>query len=81
MFQKCIITLSSFLAAFGSVDAQNKEEDSIAKITEALSKIEAAKPKQQRKLLIFSVTRGYRHASIVTGQIALKLMGEKKGSI
>lgn len=80
MFRKCIITLSSFLAAFGSVNAQNKEENSIEKITEALSKIEAAKPKKQRKLLIFSVTRGYRHASIVTGQIALKLMGEKKGA-
>ena len=80
MFRKIIFVVSAFLVALGSVQAQKKEQGSTAKIAEALTSVEAAKPKQKRKLLVFSVTRGFRHASIGTGNIALKLMGEKTGA-
>lgn len=49
-------------------------------IAEALKGIEASKPERKRKLLVFSVTRGFRHASIGTGRIAMKLMGQKTGA-
>lgn len=39
-----------------------------------------AEPKQKRKLLVFSVTNGFRHGSIETGHTAMRLMGEKTGA-
>ncbi len=41
---------------------------------------DAAKPKEKRKLLVFSVTRGYRHKSIDLGKKAFKLLGEETGA-
>lgn len=60
----------------GFVQAQNRTEE----ISKALEGIKAEKPSKARKLLVFSVTRGYRHGSIPTGHIALRLMGEKTGA-
>ena len=60
--------------------AQKKTGGTTKEITTALEGIEASKPKQKRKLLVFSVTRGFRHASIGTGKIAMQLMGEKTGA-
>ncbi|MFK7910693.1 MAG: ThuA domain-containing protein [Akkermansiaceae bacterium] len=80
MFRKIILAISAVLAALGSVNAQKKEGDRAAKITEALSGIAAAETKQKRKLLVFSLTRGFKHASISTGKIAFKLMGKKTGA-
>ena len=41
---------------------------------------EVAKPKEKRKLLVFSVTRGYRHKSIDLGKKAFKMLGEETGA-
>lgn len=38
------------------------------------------KPKQPRRMLVFSVTRGYRHGSIGIGKKAFQLLGEKTGA-
>jgi hypothetical protein len=53
----------------------------------ALDKIRAglpgepfAKPQKPRRLLVFSKTNGFRHASIATGKICLTEMGVKTGA-
>jgi hypothetical protein len=43
------------------------KEDTLSKIEQVLPKEPFAKPKQPRKLLIYSKTLGYRHGSIPTG--------------
>ncbi len=60
--------------------AQQAPEDAAAKIAEALPSMAYAKPEKPRKLLVFSKTNGFRHASITTGKIALTEMGEKTGA-
>lgn len=52
----------------------------IEKIKAALPDKAPAKPKQPRKVLIFSKTNGFRHGSIPVGANALILLGEKTGA-
>jgi type 1 glutamine amidotransferase len=52
----------------------------VEKITSALPAEPFAKPAKNRKLLVFSKTNGFRHASIATGKIALEAMGKKTGA-
>lgn len=52
----------------------------VEKIAEAIPSEAYAKPGKPRKLLVFSRTNGFRHASIVTGKLALTEMGEKTGA-
>lgn len=49
-------------------------------ITTALENIEAEKPKQARKVLVFSLTQGYRHKSIAIGKVMMRVMGEQTGA-
>ena len=50
------------------------------KIAGAIPAEPYAKPAKSRKLLVFSRTNGFRHASIVTGKLALTEMGGKTGA-
>lgn len=50
------------------------------KITAALPAKAWAAPQKPRKLLVFSVTAGFRHASIATGKVALTELGKKTGA-
>jgi type 1 glutamine amidotransferase len=50
------------------------------KIKEALPAEAYAKPEKPRKLLVFAVTNGFRHASIPTGKLALSEMGRTTGA-
>ncbi len=50
------------------------------KIQAALPEAAFAKPKAARKLLVFSRTNGFRHASIATGKLAFTEMGKKTGA-
>ena len=50
------------------------------KIAAALPAEAYAKPEKPRKLLVFSRTGGFRHASIATGKIALTGLGKKTGA-
>ncbi|MFT5411483.1 MAG: type 1 glutamine amidotransferase [Verrucomicrobiales bacterium] len=52
----------------------------IEKIDGALPKKAPAKPKQARKVLVFSKTAGFRHGSIETGVEAMKRMGVATGA-
>jgi hypothetical protein len=56
--------------------AQPNEKD-VGKIQAALPDTAPAKPKAERKVLIFSRTAGFRHSSIEYGVRAITLMGEK----
>jgi type 1 glutamine amidotransferase len=50
------------------------------KITAALPAKAWAAPAKPRKLLVFSATAGFRHASIATGKVALTELGKKTGA-
>ena len=50
------------------------------KIQAALPDAAFAKPKKARKLLVFSRTNGFRHASIATGKLAFTELGKKSGA-
>ena len=50
------------------------------KIAEALPAKAFAKPAKKRTVLVFSKTAGFRHASIVTGKLALAELGKKTGA-
>jgi type 1 glutamine amidotransferase len=68
------------LAAAAIVAAPNTEKppaEAPGKIAEALPAKAPAKPAKPRKLLVFSVTAGFRHESIATGKVALAEMGRK----
>jgi len=52
----------------------------VAKIKAALPEKPAAKPMQERRVLIFSKTNGYRHGSIATGVKAVTMLGEATGA-
>ena len=51
-----------------------------AKIIAALPDSAQATPKKSRKILVFSVTRGFKHDSIPWGIAALEEMGKKTGA-
>ena len=51
--------------------------DRLKAIGAALPDIALAVPDSPRKILIFSATAGFRHASIATGKVALDRMGIK----
>jgi type 1 glutamine amidotransferase len=54
--------------------------EAMEKITAALPEKAYATPKKARKLLVFSRTGGFRHASIATGKLAFTELGEKTGA-
>ena len=54
--------------------------DMLKKIDKALPTKAIVKPKQARKLLVFSGTAGYRHGSIETGVEAIVRMGKSTGA-
>jgi type 1 glutamine amidotransferase len=52
----------------------------VEKIQQALPKAAPAKPRQSRRVLLFSKTNGFRHGSIPVGVMALKMLGEQTGA-
>ena len=75
---KFLISIASLLAAFSSVALSGA--DWSQKVAKSLEGITAENPKQERKLLVYSVTRGYRHKSIPTGLETMRLMAQKTGA-
>jgi type 1 glutamine amidotransferase len=62
-----------------SVPARSQEKF-LDKITKALPEKAPVRPKQPRKILIFSRTAGFRHDSIPVGVKAITMMGDKTGA-
>jgi len=64
-----------------SIGANNAESDKRAKnVKEAVPRKAFAEPKSDRKVLVFTVTNGWKHPSIPTGIEAMKQMGKKTGA-
>jgi hypothetical protein len=71
------------LAGVAIVAAPNREQapkDSDTKIAAVVPEQAPANPAKARKLLVFSVTNGFRHASIATGKLLFTEMGKKTGA-
>lgn len=60
--------------------AENAPKGAEEKIRQALPATAPARAASPRKLLVFSVTNGFRHQSIATGKIALAEMGKHTGA-
>jgi uncharacterized protein len=73
-----ILAATLVVAVRTPVMAQDKGPDK--NIEAALPDKAPALPKQPRKVLIFTKTAGFRHASIPVGTRALIMMGEKTGA-
>ena len=54
--------------------------DEVAKVTAAMPTAPIAKPAKSRKLLIFSLTKGFPHDSVPIGAKAFEIMGQKTGA-
>lgn len=79
-----LLPLAGAAAAFFLVSAATDNEKppggAAEKIAAALPAEAFAKPAKARKLLVFSRTAGFRHASIATGKLALTELGKKTGA-
>jgi hypothetical protein len=71
---------AALFVAAQSPAAEQLPPGAAEKIAEALPQEPYAKPEKPRKLLVFSKTNGFRHASIATGKLALTEMGRKTGA-
>lgn len=68
-------------SVIGSVFLQSAQAgDRRVEIEKAMKGLDVKKPAEGRKLLVFSLTRGFKHASIPTGQLMMQLMAEKTGA-
>jgi type 1 glutamine amidotransferase len=75
----CMLLWAASLVLAQDITAQVKD-DVRQKIEAALPESAPAKPRQERKVLIFSKTNGFRHGSIPVGVLSLKMLGEKTGA-
>ena len=84
MRRNVFLSLAVLCLALGNLTGQPKEKainpKVQAKIEAALPDKAPAKPKHDRKLLIFSKTNGFRHSSIPVGTVAITLLGKKTGA-
>jgi type 1 glutamine amidotransferase len=78
---KLLPALTTALFAMGlSTHAEEPPAGAAEKIAAVLPDKPFAKPAKPRKLLVFAKTNGFRHASIVTGKLALTELGRKTGA-
>jgi type 1 glutamine amidotransferase len=72
------------LAALGilaqAASGADKAAEWAGQVAQGVEGLTAEKPAKARKLLVYSVTRGFRHKSIPTGKVAMRLLGEKTGA-
>lgn len=73
-----VLSVAAACIAVQNLSAQTPEE--LRQIEEAMPAEAPAKPKKPRKVLVFTLTKGFRHDSIPCGEKALQLLGEKTGA-
>ena len=78
MMWVCLILGGPGLSGICAGAAPSAEE--LEKIKAAIPERATAKPKQPRKVLVFSISWGYRHSSIPYGKAAIAAMAEKTGA-
>jgi len=64
----------------GSLPVAGQQDKMVEKVMAALPESAPAKPKEKRKVLIYSKTNGFRHGSIAIGAKAIAMMGDKTGA-
>jgi type 1 glutamine amidotransferase len=74
------LALAAFGVTLGLAVSQSPPEGAETKIAEALPEAALAEPAKPRRLLVFSVTNGFRHGSIPTGQMMMRMLGESTGA-
>ncbi len=70
----------AFIAFAQNPSGEKAPAGALEKINAALPAEPYAKAKKARKMLVFSKTNGFRHASIATGKIAFEELGKKTGA-
>ena len=84
-YQSLVCALMLVQFAFGSdwvpeFDDKPLTKDQLEKIENALPGAPLVSVQSKRRVLLYSATAGYRHASIATGKVALTRMGEATGA-
>jgi uncharacterized protein len=77
---RLLAAVSTLMIAHPALAEEKPPAGAAEKIAQALPEKAYAKPEKPRKLLVFSKTNGFRHASIATGKLALTEMGRKTGA-
>ncbi len=72
-----LVAVAAITAAASAQDQPPTMDEMLAKVAAALPDKAPAAPKSARRLLVFTLTKGYRHTSIPIGAEAIKRMGEK----
>lgn len=76
MIKRLLLTAVCGGIVLGSAQAGDRRVE----IGKALEGLEVKKSTQKRKMLVFTLTRGFKHASINTGKLMMELMAEKTGA-
>lgn len=71
---------AAFFLASAAVHKEQAPPGAAEAIAAALPGEAYAKPSKPRKVLVFSKTAGFRHASIATGKVAIAELGKKTGA-
>jgi hypothetical protein len=72
-----VMFLASFVLAGEPAAPKPAKPEEVAKVTEAMPTAPIVKPAKPRKLLIFSLTKGFPHSSVAIGAKAFEIMGQK----
>jgi len=75
-----VLLVASLHCSAQEVDLSVVSPEDTAKIQQALPAAARVQPAKQRKLLVFTLCRGFVHGSVPDGAVAFKLMGEKTGA-
>ncbi len=73
----CLVAATALWVVAQNPATEQAPPGALEKISAALPDKPYATPKKPRKILVFSKTNGFRHASIPTGKLALEQMGAK----
>lgn len=75
-----LLAAGLFAIGLSSAVGQDKNQNLLDKINQALPEKAQVQPKKSHKILIFSRTKGFRHGSIATGIKAITMLGDKTGA-
>jgi len=77
-----VVIVATFSSLFATAQAQDKPipAEKLEKVAAALPEAAYVKPAAPRKVLVFTLTKGFRHGSIPLAAKTLEMMGEKTGA-
>ncbi len=77
-----VVIVATFSSLLATAQAQDKPipAEKLEKVAAALPEAAYVKPAAPRKVLVFTLTKGFRHGSIPLAAKTLEMMGEKTGA-